>query len=168
MHDYRTQEDSEEHAQLDQAVLNIMLDIDRQRPWSEEEIARAISTPGDVRASLRRLRVAKLIHRWNDLAVASHAAVRFHEITQFGDPASEHERHDDKAVLESLLARSSDGEGPLSEQQIYDAFGARKKKRKLAITDALDRLDGAGLIERRGGRAIPSEVARRFDDLMTL
>jgi hypothetical protein len=168
MYDYRTQAGSEEHAQLDHAVLDLMLDIDRQRPWSEEEIARVISLPGDVRASLKRLRAAKLIHRWNDLAVASHAAVHFHEITQFGDPASELERHHDKAVLDSLLVRSSEGEGPLTEQQIHDAFGVRKKKRKLAITDALNRLDGAGLIERRGGRAIPSEVARRLDELMTL
>lgn len=62
-----------------------MLDIDRQRPWSEEEIARVISTPGDVRHILRRLRAAKLIHRWNDLAVAPHAAVRFHEIWTIRD-----------------------------------------------------------------------------------
>jgi hypothetical protein len=145
-----------------------MLDIDRQRPWSEDEIARAISTPGDVRDSLRRLRACKLIHRWNDLAVASHPAVRFYEITQGGDPDSAKERHDDKAVLEGLLVRSADGEGPRSEEQIYEAFGATKRKQQLAITDALNRLDGACLIERRGGRAIPSEVARRLDELMTL
>jgi hypothetical protein len=44
----------------------------------------------------------------------------------------------------------------------------RARDRKLAIADALNRLDGAGLIERRGGRAIPSEVAQRLDELMTL
>ena len=61
------------------------------------------------------------------------------------------------------------GEGPRNEQQTYEAFGAKKKRKKrLAIADALNRLDGAGLIERRGGRAIPSEVARRLDELMTL
>ena len=42
------------------------------------------------------------------------------------------------------------------------------RKQRLAITDGLSRLDGAGLIERRGGRAVPSEVARRLDELMTL
>ncbi len=104
-----------------------------------------------------------------DLATASHPAVRFHEITQSPkDPASERERHWDKAVLESLLVRDSDGQGPLSEQDLRYAFSAKKKKQKLAITDALSRLDGAGLIERRGDRAIVSEVAKSFDQIMTL
>ena len=141
-----------------------------QRPWAEDELARAIGVPGDVRDSLRRLRASKLIHRWNDLAVAAPAAVRFHELTQGVEnltPAT-HERLDDKAVLEGLLVRSADGEGPRSEQQIYEAYGATKRKKQLEIADALDRLDGAGLIERRGGRAIASEVALRLDELMTL
>ncbi len=168
MREHRTPEGSQEHACLDQAVLQFMLDIDRQRPLSEAEIARAISTPGHVPDSLKRLRRAGLIHRWNDLATASHPAVRFHELTQSQDPGSEYERHQDHAVLEYLLARCSDGERPLSEPEIRDALGARKNKRKLTITDALDRLDGAGLIERRGRRAIASQVARRFDELMTL
>ncbi len=168
MQDHRIQDGSEEHACLDQAVLQLMLDSDRQRPLSQAEIARGISTPGHVPDSLKRLRRAGLIHRWNDLATASHPAVRFHEITQSQDPGSEYERHHDHAVLECLLVRSSDGERPLSEQEIRDALGARKKKHKLAITDALDRLDGAGLIERRGRQAIASEVAKRFDQIMTL
>ncbi|HWY89163.1 MAG TPA: hypothetical protein VNY31_00680, partial [Solirubrobacteraceae bacterium] len=67
----------EEHACIDQAVLDLMLDLDRQRPWAEDEIARTISVPGDVRDSLRRLRSSKLIHRVNDLAWASHPVVRF-------------------------------------------------------------------------------------------
>jgi hypothetical protein len=92
MQKHRTPEGLEEHACIDQAVLNLMLDIDTQRPWSEDEIARAISTPGDVRDSLRRLRAAKLIHRSNDLALASHPAVRFHEITQGGNPDSPEKR----------------------------------------------------------------------------
>ena len=170
MHKHRTPEGLTEHACIDRAVLNLMLDLDRQRPWAEDEIARTLSVPGDVRNSLRSLRACKLIHRWNDLAVASHPAVRFHEITQPGDdlsPGDARECHWDQAVLESLLVRSADGEGPRTEQQTYEAFGARKQKR-LAIADALDRLDGAGLIERRGGRSIASEVARRLDELMTL
>ena len=40
------------------------------------------------------------------------------------------------------------------------------RKQRPTITDALNRLDGAGLIERR--RTIPSEVARRLDELITL
>jgi hypothetical protein len=162
----------EEHACIDRAVLDLMLDLDRQRPWAEDEIARTISVPGDVRDSLRRLRFSRLIHRWNDLAVASHPVVRFHEINHGGgdpSPGEADERHWDKSVLEGLLVRSADGEGPITEQQTYKAFGAKKKKKKrLALADALNRLDGAGLIERRGGRAIASEVARRLDELMTL
>ena len=103
MRPHRTPEGLEEHACIDQAVLNLMLDIDRQRPWSEDEIAWAISTPGDVCDRLRRLRASRLPH-----------------------------------IL------------------------------PCAITDALNRLDGAGLIERRGGRATPSEVARRLNELRTL
>ncbi len=167
MHKHVTPEGLEEHACIDRAVLGLMLELDRQRPWSEEEIARAIRTPGDVRDSLRRLRTSKLIHRWNDLAVASRPAVRFHEITQVGNTAcAEDERPHDKAVLECLLAWSADGEGPRSEEQIYEAFGAKKRKQKLPITEAVDRLDGAGLIERRGGRSIASEVAKCFDELI--
>jgi hypothetical protein len=168
MHKHRTPEGLEEHARIDRAVLDLMLDLDRQRPWSEDEIARAISVPGDVRDSLRRLRASKLIHRWNDLAVPSHPAVRFHELNHGDDPDSAHERQDDKAVLAGLLVRSGDGEGPCTEEQICDAHGARKRKRRIDIADALNRLDGAGLIERRAGRAIASEVAQRLDELMTL
>jgi hypothetical protein len=168
---YRTPDGLEEHACIDRAVLDLMVDLERQRPWAEEEIARTISVPGDVRDSLRRLRTSRLIHRWNDLAVASHPVVRFHEITQLTDgldPGEVKERHWDKAVLDHLLVRSADGDGPRCEQQIHEAFGASKQKKRLAIADALDRLDGAGLIERRGGRSIPSEIARRLDKLLTL
>jgi hypothetical protein len=86
MPDQRSSIESEAHAYLDRGVLGLLLDIDKQRPWSEAEIAREISTPGHVPASLKRLRTAGLIHRWNDLVTASRSAVRFHEITQSGDP----------------------------------------------------------------------------------
>lgn len=170
MHKHRTPERLREHAQLDRAVLNLMLDPERQRPWAEDEIARALSIPGDVRESLRRLRTCKLIQRWNDLAVAAHAAVRYCEITEgrAETPNDADERHHEKAVLEGLLVRAADGEGPRTEQQILEAHGARKRKQRLAITDALDRLDAAGLIERRAGRSIASEVALRLDELMTV
>ncbi len=144
-----------------------MLDSERQRPWSEAEIARILSTPGHVPANLKRLRTAGLIHRWNDLATASHAAVYYHEIIQSTDPASKDEHQWDSAVLKSLIVRSSDGQGPLTEQDIWEAFNAKDEARRLNITDALDRLDGAGLIERRGGRSIASEVAQYFDRIMT-
>jgi hypothetical protein len=168
MPDQRSSTESEAHALLDQAVLQLMLDSERQRPWSEAEIARILSTHGHVPASLKRLRTAGLIHRWNDLATASHAAVYYQEITQSTDPASEHEHHWDGAVLESLMVRGSDDQGPLTEQDLWEAFNATDKKRKLNIADALDRLDGAGLIERRGGRSIASEVAQHLDRIMRL
>jgi len=167
MHKHRTPHGLEEHDFIDRAVLQLMLDDDKQRPWAEDELARAVNVPGDIRDGLRRLRASKLIHRWNDLATTSRPAVRFHEITQGVDPDSAHEFRADRSVLESLLARNAEGEGPLSELDIYKVFGA-KKKRRLAITDALNRLDADGLIERRGGSVIVSEIARRFDELMTL
>jgi hypothetical protein len=168
MLDQRSSTESEAHAFLDRAILGLLLDDDKQRPWSEAEITREISTPGHVPASLKRLRTGGLVHRWNDLVTATRSAVRFHEITQSGDPASAEERHHDKAVLESLLVRASEGQRPISEDELREAFGAKETQQKLAITDALNRLDAAGLIERRGGRAIASEVAAYFDHIMTL
>jgi hypothetical protein len=167
MHDQSSSLESEAHAYLDQAVLQIMLDNERQRPISETELARIVSTPGHVPASLKRLRVGGLIHRWNDLATASHAAVYYHEITQRTDPNSRHEHVWDSAVLESLIVRGNDGQGPLTVEQLWHAFGA-KKKQKGSIIDALDRLEAAGLIERRAGRSIASDVAKYLDRILTL
>jgi hypothetical protein len=162
-----------EHALLDRAVLEQMLDPERQRPRSEDELDRTLSLPGDVRESLRRLRACKLIHRWNDLSVAAHAAVRFNELTHADADESlavgdRKERGADRAVLDILLVRSADGQGPVTAAQLYEAFGAKKEKKRLEVDDALDRLQGDGLIERRGGRSIVSEVARRLDELLTL
>ena len=168
MPDNRSSTEPDAHDFLDQAVLQLMLDLDRQRPWSEGEIARMISTPGDVAVSLARLRSAGLVHRWSDLATATHAAVYFHEIAQSLDSTAEGEHHDDNAVLNSLIAKANDGEGPLSEREIGKAFDAAKRKLKTRIADALDRLDGAGLIERRDGRSIASEVAMHLDHILTL
>jgi hypothetical protein len=167
MHTHRTPERLKEHALLDRAVLNLMLDSERQRPWAEDEIARELNVPGDVRESLRRLRACKLIHRWNDLAVAAHAAVRYHEISQAVEkdmtPGDREERHWEHAVLEGLIVRAVDGQGPRSLQQTYEAFGATKRKRKLKIADALDRLEGAGLVERRAERSIASDAIRQAE-----
>lgn len=101
------------HVHLDHAVLRLILGMNRQRPWSEAEIARAISAPGHVPASLERLRTVGLVHRWNDLATASHAAVYYHEI-DFSDHDSEYECYWDRSVLESLLVRGRDRQGPLT------------------------------------------------------
>jgi hypothetical protein len=168
MPDNRRSTEPDAHDFLDQAVLQLMLDPDRQRPWSEGEIARIIGTPGDVPASLARLGAAGLVHRWSDLASATHAAVYFHEITQSLDSTAEGEHHDDSAVLNCLIARANDGRGLLSERQIGRVFDAEKRKLKARIADALDRLDGAGFIERRDGRSIASAVAMRLDRILTL
>lgn len=168
MLDQRSSTESEAHAFIDRAILGLLLDDDKQRPWSEIEIAREITAPGHVPASLKRLRVGGLVHRWNELVTATRSAVRFHEITQSDDPASADERHHDKAVLESLLARATESQCPISEDERYETFDAKETPQKLAITDALNRLDAAGLIERRGGRAIAAEVAAYFDRIMTL
>jgi hypothetical protein len=63
--------------------------------------------------------------------------------------------------------RGNDGQGPLTVEQLWHAFGA-KKKQKGSIIDALDRLEAAGLIERRAGRSIASEVAKYLDRILTL
>ncbi len=71
------------------------------------------------------------------------------------------------AVLEVLLRSASDGERPLSAEQLHDALNAGKRKQQARINAALDRLDAAGLIERRGGQSIAAEVAMHFEHLMT-
>jgi hypothetical protein len=93
--------------------------------------------------------------------------VRFHEITQGVDPYSAHERRDDRSVLEHLLADSVAGGAPLTDAQLYEACS---DDRRLAVNDALGRLEGDGLIERRGGRVIVSEgraALRRADEALT-
>jgi hypothetical protein len=61
--------------------------------------------------------------------------------------------------------RSSSAIAAMAETDVYDALGGTDRPR---VTNSLGRLAGDGLIERRGGRVIPSEVARRFDELMSL
>ena len=101
---------------------------------------------------------------------ATRSAVRSPEITQGSDPASAEERHHNKAV-ESLLVRASDGQRPISEDELCEAFDAKETQQTLSITDALNRFDAAGLIERRGGRAIASRgrrLLRPHNDALTL
>jgi len=80
-------------------------------------------------------------------------------------PADDHRC--ESAVLATLLRRTAEGEAPLTDAQIHDALGARKRKQRARISGALGRLDAAGLIERRGEQSIASEVAMHFDHLMT-
>jgi hypothetical protein len=168
MFDQRSSLESEAHACLDLAVLRLILNTDR--PLSEAEIARAIDVPGHVPDSLKHLRRAGLIHRWNDLATPSHPAVCLREITHSGDEdgTGTEDCRREGAVLEVLLRSASDGARPLSAEQLHDALNARKRKQQARINATLDRLDAAGLIERRGGQSIAAEVAIHFDHLMTL
>jgi hypothetical protein len=56
----------------------------------------------------------------------------------------------------------------MSENEIRRALSATKTTQKLAVIDALSRLDGAGLVDRRGDLAVASAATRRFDRVMTL
>lgn len=116
---------------------------------------RTLGVGRDRHADLVRSSVcAGLVHRWNELVSPSRAAVCFHQITQPPDAGSEYERRHEHSVLELLLSAAS--ETPLSEQEIRRALGTSKKKRKLAVVDALSRLDRAGLVDRRGDLAVAS------------
>jgi hypothetical protein len=157
--------ESEAHVRLDQAVLTLILDTDR--PLSEAEIARAVDVPGHVPDGLKRLRRAGLIHRWNDLATPSRPAVRLHEVEQNNSENPIEDHRCESTVLTTLLRRAIAGEAPLTDAQVHDALAARKRKQQARINGALNHLDAAGVIERRGGQSIASEVAMHFDHLMT-
>lgn len=157
--------ESEAHVRLDQAVLTLILDT--YRPLSEAEIARAVDVPGHVPDSLKRLRRAGLIHRWNDLATPSRPAVRLHEVKQSNSENPTDDHRCESTVLTTLLRRATAGEAPLTDAQVHDALSARKGKQRARIGTALDGLEAAGVIERRGGQSIASEVAMHFDHLMT-
>ena len=122
-----------------------------------------ISTPGDVPASLARLHAAGLVHRWNDLVTATHAACHFHEITQSLDSTAEGEHHHDNAVLESPDRTRQRRPGPtLRAGDSGRRSTPGSASRRPDITDALDRLDAAGphrtprrTVHRLRGRHVP-------------
>lgn len=110
---------------MDRAVLNLMLDLERQRPWSTAEVARMISTPGHVPGSIERLRSAGLVHCWGEqLACASHPSVRFFELSQ--DENLSPDEVLEGAVLEGVLARTGDDGHWTPELKIHRAFGAKR------------------------------------------
>ena len=154
MCDHRTPELSEEHTRLDQAVLNLMFGVERQRPWSTTEIARMLSTPGHVPRASSGCAPPGSSTVGASWRAPSHPSVRFFELSQFADADCAEEHHTEKAVLESVLARTAKHDRRVPELKIHRGFGAKKNKRKLAITDALISLDAAGLIERRSGHVI--------------
>lgn len=156
MHAQRIPEGFEEPSQLDRAILVDHL-LAHRRPLAEYEIVREISVPGEVSIALKRLRAARLIHRWNDLVTPSLAAVRFIEVMRPEDvDLALVEGRCDQHVLETLL--SEDGSPTPEPSIVHDEAGR----------EALGRLGAAGLADRRGGLVVASEPARRFALLLTL
>lgn len=166
MHTQRNQGESAEFARIDRAALGLLVRPEHQRPWAVVEIVRALGCLGDVEAGLERLHRVGLVHRWNGMVSASHAAVRFSDTTLSDDPGSAYERRREDAVLEVLLATNTDTGLPMSELELFGALDAKRTKQKLDVTDALARLDGAGLVDRRGDLAFATPAAVRFDQIM--
>ncbi|HTB49384.1 MAG TPA: hypothetical protein VK701_00270 [Solirubrobacteraceae bacterium] len=157
MHTQRIPEGFEEPSRLDRAILVEHL-LAHGRPLAEYEIAREVGVPGDVSIALKRLRTSRLVHRWNDLVTPSLAAVRFIEVMRPEDvDLALIEGRRDQSVLETLLGE--DG-SPMSERSLTDDDEA--------AVEALERLDAAGLADRRAGLVVASEPARRFALLLTL
>jgi hypothetical protein len=164
MHEQRSPERSEEFARLDGAILGLLVTPYNQRPWSEDEIARAITLPGDIQEAVKRLYKIGLVHRWNRLVSASAAAVRSDEIAQEHDdnPLLAADRRMEGEILHVLLQTRD--VLPVSEKDIRRALRI-KKKDKLDVLDALNRLDRASLVDRPGGLAVASNAAVRLNQI---
>jgi hypothetical protein len=157
MHTQRIPEGFEEPSQLDRAILLDHL-LAHGRPLAEYEIAREVSVPGNVSIALKPLRTARLVHRWNDLVTPSLAAVRFIELMRPEDvDLALIEGRCDRSILETLL---SEDRSPVSEPALTNDEDS--------ALEALERLDAAGLADRRAGLVVASEPARRFALLLTL
>jgi hypothetical protein len=164
MHTQTNPGESEEFARLDGAILGLLVTPYNPRPWSEDEVARAIHLPGDVHEAVKRLHKVGLVHRWNRLVSATAAAVRSEEITQEHDdnPVVAADRHMEGEIMHVLLQTRD--VMPMSETDIRRALRI-KKKNKLGVLDALNRLTGAGLVDRPGGLAVASNAAVRLDQI---
>jgi hypothetical protein len=158
MHTQRIPEGFEQPSRLDRMILIDHL-LAEGRPLAEYEIGREVSVPGDVSIALRRLRAARLVHRWNDLVTPSLAAVRFLEVMQPADADLAFlEGRRDQSVLETLLHEENGA--PISEPALTND--------EEQAVEALERLDAAGLADRRAGLVAATEPARRFAHLLTL
>jgi hypothetical protein len=96
------------------------------------------------------------------LVSATAAAVRSEEIAQEPDDNSllAADRRMEGEVLHVLLRTRN--VMPMSEKDIRRALRI-KKKDKLGVLDALNRLRTAGLVDRPGGLAVVSDAAVRLD-----
>jgi len=79
MQEQRTLTPAEADAQIDSAILGLLLVPDVQRLWSRDEIEREIGS--DVTDSLNRLYGGGLIHRLDGFVWATRAAIMTDEIS---------------------------------------------------------------------------------------
>jgi hypothetical protein len=72
---------ADEEARIDGAIMEVLLDVDDQRPWLVADLAREIGDPIEAADGLVRLVRAGLVHRLDDgFVLPSRAAVRAVEI----------------------------------------------------------------------------------------
>jgi hypothetical protein len=167
MHEQRSPEKSGEFARLDGAILGLLVSTQRH-PWTLDEIEREIgSQRTNVPPAIHRLDEAGLLHSWDEFVCPTHAAIRCHEVMEPDDPDSAFERDWERRIL--LLLLTSDADNRLAEKELRRKLGAPSKSNELPVTDALARLDGAGLVGRSGGEVVvASTAAARFDQIMSL
>ena len=161
MNDQSKRETTPDETVLDRALLDLMLQT--SHPWTEAELARAVSSGGEVPAALACLKDDGLINRWGEFAAASYAALRVCGINHDHDSASAHEHRDESIVLELMLA-TTNGSRPLSRQELLRELGKSKRKHN-RITDAIERLIAAGLLDSSEGMLFLSRAALRYDQL---
>ena len=161
MNDQSQRETSPEETVLDRALLDLMLQT--SHPWTEAELARAASSGGEVPAALARPKDDGLINRWGEFAAASYAALCVCGINHDNDSSSAHEHRDESIVLELMLA-TTNGSRSASRQELLRELGKSKRKRN-RITDAIERLIAAGLLDSSEGMLFLSRAALRYDQL---
>jgi len=161
VNDHSKRETHPEETVLDRALLDLMFQT--SHPWTEAELARAVSSGGEVPAALVRLKGDGLINRWGEFAAASYAALRVCGINHDHDSSSAHEHRDEAIVLELMLATTGGGR-PLSRQELLRELGKSKRKRN-RITDAIERLIAAGLLDSSEGMLFLSRAALSYDQL---
>jgi hypothetical protein len=167
MHEQSSPEKSGEFARLDGAILGLLVDKQRH-PWTIDEIEREIGSEGtNVPPAIHRLDEAGLLHSWDEFVCPTHASIRCHEVVEPDDDADSAVERDWERPILLLLLTLDVGTG-ISEGLLRAKLQARNKSNELPVTDALARLEGAGLVCRRGGEVAATTAAARFDQIMSL
>ncbi len=149
---------------LERVILGLLI-AECRHPWAIGEIEREIGgESSNVPPAIHRLKEAGLLHAWDEFVCPTRASMHAHGIMQSEDADSAFEHGWERRVFVLLLA-SSDG---LPEQEVLRELAAQDDAAQLAVTDALNRLDGAGLVDRTDERAAASQAGVRFDRTMTL